>query len=289
MKKFTKSRFLFFIIASILFLIPISSFGYELERNTAFTKNKFLQLKPNGESIGELEDEIRPNIDLKGGSVQEEKELLSAFYLLGFSTYEIIYNYRWYPLGKKIDDATVKDTIISTLKNLRDLMAQVEAEDNLLELISGIINRIEKESIKSTKQDPKTDALLNELSYRIREHIINTFGLTYGVYYSFGIWTSKVMAYSELVVVVDGFAEKDLNKKKKQEIVTSFTEELKELLKSSETFKSQTEDLTVKAVSRNLDSLQEIAAEIKSTVDAKTAKRLYDYSLNIYYGIVPGN
>ena len=284
MKKFTKSRFLFFFIASILFVIPISSFGYELERNTAFTKNKFLQLKPNGESIGELEDEIRPNIDLKGGSVQEEKELLSALYSLGFTTYQIIYNYEWYPF-----DTTFKDTLISTLKNLRDLMAQVEAEENILELTSEIINRIEKESINSAKRDPKTVALLNELSNRIQEHIINTFGLSYGVYYSFGIWTNKVMINSELMIFIDGLAEKDLNKKEKQEIVASLTEELKELLKLSETFKSQTEDLTVKAVSRNLDSLQEIAAEIKSTVDAKTAKRLYDYSLNIYYGIVPGN
>jgi len=284
MKKFTKSRFLFFFIASIFFVIPISSFGYELERYAAFTDNKFLQLKPNGESIGELEDEIRPNIDLKGGSVQEEKELLSALYSLGFTTYQIIYNYEWYPF-----DTTFKDTLISTLKNLRDLMAQVEAEENILELTSEIINRIEKESINSAKRDPKTVALLNELSNRIQEHIINTFGLSYGVYYSFGIWTNKVMINSELMIFIDGLAEKDLNKKGKQEIVASLTEELKELLKLSETFKSQTEDLTVKAVSRNLDSLQETAAEIKTSIDAKTAKRLYDYSLNIYYGIVPGN
>lgn len=274
-------------IASCLVFMTVNTLGYDLERNKNYTQNKFLQLKPNGESIKELENEIKPNIDLKGGSTQEEKELLSAFYLLGYTTNLIVYNYSTYPLGSKIGDSTLKSNLISSLKNLRDMMSQVEANDNLLELINKISDDIEKENINSNKANPKIEALLNELSGRIYDHIKNTFGQSYGLYYSFGTWTNKVITYCEATIVIDSLGEKDISKSEKIDVLTSLTKELKELLELSATFKTQTENLTVKAVSRNLDSIQEIASEIKTSIDAKTAKRLYDYSLNIYFGIVP--
>jgi len=47
----------------------------------------------------------------------------------------------------------------------------------------------------------------------------------------------------------------------------------------AENFKSGIKEIAKKAVTRNLDKLYEIAAEIKGSVDVKTAKRVYDYLL----------
>ena len=69
----------------------------------------------------------------------------------------------------------------------------------------------------------------------------------------------------------------------------TLTQELTSLLKLAETYKMQLKDLTNKAVIRNLDNLYEIASKIKGNVDSQTAKRLYDSSLNIYYGILPAS
>jgi len=273
-------------ISIFLLFIPIVSFGLEIDRDVLFAENPFLQLKPNGGSIAEIENSIKPNIDLKGASVEEEKELLSAFYLLGYRYYLILYCYVTFPLDLKIGDSTTKQTIVTNLKSLRDVMAQIESDDRMLELITQIIERIENENIKSTKPDSTTLALFDKLNERLYEHINNTFGASYQIYYEFGIWTNRVMTYSTRIEILN---EKSKNKNETNNRLNILTQELKDLLDRAETYKTKTEALTVKAVGRNLDSIYEVASEIKSSIDTKTAKRLYDYSLNIYYGIVPGN
>ena len=276
-----------FLIAFLLVVSETDSYGYELERNKDFTKNKFLQLKPNGEEIEKISQEIKPPIDLKGASDEEEKQMLSAFFNLGYTIDLIRFNYESYPLVMKSGETTIKETIIVNLKNLRDLMAEIEADERLLELMSDIINRIEKENIHAKQRNSETLALLNELSNRIGKRIENNFGLSYKIYYAFGYWTNNVMTLCELRIAYDDVINKQLTKKEREELLGNLTQDLKNLLKLAETYKTQTKDLTNKAVSRNLGSLYETASEIKGFVEVHTAKRLYDYCLNIYYGILP--
>ena len=72
-----------------------------------------------------------------------------------------------------------------------------------------------------------------------------------------------------------------------EKLLDDLTKELKNLFELAEDYKSQVKDLTNKAVIRNLENLYETALEIKGIVEVSTAKRLYDYSQNIYYGIIP--
>lgn len=281
-----KTKTLILLFPLLLIFSETDSFGYELERNEAFTKNKFLQIKPNGAEIEKISREIKPDINLKGASDEEEKEMLSAFFNLGYTIYLILFNYEAYPLEMKIGDTTTKEVIISNLRKLRDLMAELEADERLLELINDITNRIEKESIRTKESNSETLALLNELLNRIGTHIENTFGLSYKIHYSFGVWTNQVMTLCEFRISYDE-AIKQLSKEEKGEILGELTQELKNLLKLAETYKSQLKELTNKAEGRNLDNLYETASEIRGVVEIQTAKRLYDYCLNIYYGILP--
>jgi len=165
-------------------------------------------------------------------------------------------------------------------------MAQIESDDRMLELITQIIERIENENIKSTKPDSTTLALFDKLNERLYKHINNTFGASYKIYYKFGIWTNRVMTYSSEIEILN---ETSKNNNETNNRLNLLTQELKDLLDRAENYKTKTEALTVKAVGRNLDSIYEVASEIKSSIDTKTAQRLFDYGLNIYYGIVPGN
>jgi len=285
MRKIMKTYIL--ILPVIFLLIHTASFGYELERNEAFTKNKFLQLQPNGEVVDKIGKDIKPDIKLKGATDEEEREMLAAFYELGYTVYLIYFVYDLYPLDSKIGKTNLKKVIILNLKELRDLMAEVEADERLLELNNQISTRIEKENINAKQGNKETLALINELSNRIGTHIENTFGQSYKIYYGFGGWTNQVMTLCEVLIAFDETMNTKLTKKDKEGLLNDLTKELKNLLELAADYKSQVKDLTNKAVDRNLENLYETALEIKGTVEVSTAKRLYDYSQNVYYGIIP--
>jgi len=274
-------------ILPVFLLIQSASFGYEIERNEAFTKNKFLQLQPDGEVIEKIGKDIKPDIKLKGATDEEEREMLAAFYELGYMVYLIYFVYDLNPLDSKIGKTNLKEVIILNLKELRDLMAEVEADERLLELNNQISTRIEKENINAKQRNKETLAMINELSNRIETHIENTFGRSYKIYDGFGGWTNQVMTYCEVLIALDETMNIKLTKKEMEKLLDDLTKKLKNLLESADTYKSQVKDLTNKAVSRNLENLYETALEIKGFVEVSTAKRLYDYSQNIYYGIIP--
>jgi len=276
-----------FILPVIFLLIHSASFGYELERNEAFTKNKFLQLQPNSEVIEKIGKNIKPDIKLKGATDEEEKEMLAAFYELGYMVYLIYFVYDLNLLDSKIGKTNLKEVIVLNLKELRDLMAEVEADERLLELNNQISTRIEKENINAKQRNKETLAMINELSNRIETHIENTFGRSYKIYYGFGGWTNQVMTLCEVLIALDETMNIKLTKKEMEKLLDDLTKELKNLLESAAVYKSQVKDLTNKAVSRNLENLYETALEIKGIVEVGTAERLYDYSQNIYYGIIP--
>jgi len=282
-----KTKTLILILPVIFLLIHTTSFGYELERNEAFTKNKFLQLQPNGEVIDKIRKDIKPDIKLKGATDEEEREMLAAFYELGYLDYLIYFVYALNPLNSKIGKSNLKEVIILNLRKVRDLMAEVEADEKLLELNNQISNRIEKENINAKQGNKETLALINELSNRIGTHIENTFGQSYKIYYRFGRWTSQVMTLCDVRIVYDETMNTTLTKKERENLWDDITKELKNLLELANTYKSQVKDLTNKAVSRNLENLYETALEIKGIVEVSTAKRLYNYSQNVYYGIIP--
>jgi len=282
-----KTKTLILILPVIFLLIHTTSFGYELERNEAFTKNKFLQLQPNGEVIDKIRKDIKPDIKLKGATDEEEREMLAAFYELGYLDYLIYFVYALNPLNSKIGKSNLKEVIILNLREVRDLMAEVEADEKLLELNNQISNRIEKENINAKQGNKETLALINELSNRIGTHIENTFGQSYKIYYRFGRWTSQVMTLCDVRIVYDETMNTTLTKKERENLWDDITKELKNLLELANTYKSQVKDLTNKAVSRNLENLYETALEIKGIVEVSTAKRLYNYSQNVYYGIIP--
>jgi len=282
-----KTKTLILILPVIFLLIHTASFGYELERNEAFTKNKFLQLQPNGEVVDKIGKDIKPDIKLKGATDEEEKEMLAAFYELGYTVALIYFNYYLFPLESKIGETTTKEVIVLNLRKLRDLMAEVEADEKLLELNNQISTRIEKENINAKQGNKETLALIDELSNRIETHIENTFGRSYRIYYGFGGWTNNVMTTCEVRITYDETMNTTLTEKEREKLLDEFTKELKQLLTLAEVYKSQVKDLSNKAVSRNLENLYETALEIKGNVKVQTAERLYDYSQNIYYGIIP--
>ncbi|PIU64851.1 MAG: hypothetical protein COS84_07780, partial [Armatimonadetes bacterium CG07_land_8_20_14_0_80_40_9] len=66
--------------------------------------------------------------------------------------------------------------IIENLKIIRDIMAKLEAEEKLLELVDEIINKIEKEDIYAEKANPEVKKLFDILTFdKIPKHIENTY------------------------------------------------------------------------------------------------------------------
>lgn len=277
------------ILLSIIFLLSSGTFVFssELDRNVAFTENKFLQIDPSASVFKDLSSDIRPSIVLKGASVEEEKEMLSAFFNLGYNLRLIYYVYVNYPLDYEIDNVSAQKVIASNLRELRDLLAELEAEDRLIELVNEIRMRILKENTTSKKANPQISTLFQTLMFNeIQKHIEDTFGLSYTTYYAFGIWTNSVLTTCEERIIYDELIQK-LSPKERAKINKGYTEQLKTLLESSQNYKSGVKELVNKAVSRNLDKLYEIASEIKGSVDKQTAKRAYDYGLNVYYALLP--
>lgn len=278
---FNSFLILFFVLGNTV------AFGLETERDKEFSKNKFLQIKSNGDDIESIAKKLTPNLDLKGASDEEEKEILSAMFNLGFNLYKISYEYVNYPLDLKLNGTTVKEDLVLNLRKLRDLMAELDGGDRLLELIDEIRIRIEKENTKVKEHNSETAALLSKMFESIGKHIEDTFGLSYKIYYSFGLWTNQVMTRCEERIIYDEIITKKLTKEQREEILERLTKDLKSLLVLAENYKSSVKELTKKAVVRNLDNLYQASAEIKGFIEVSTAKRLYDNCLNIYYALLP--
>jgi len=268
-------------IGVIVLLISIliangTSYALEIERNEIFTKNELITIDEDAKSLGYIKDNIKPAINLKGALDEEEKEILSLFFLLGYTAEQVLWNYQFYPLDSKIGKSTVKDSILSSLNAIRDLMATLEAEERLLLLITETRNRVQLENPKAEKADPQTLTLLQNIYSNISTHIQNTYGVSYQIYYGFGRWICDVMTVSEFTLT-----------NQNEKTIISYKGILKDSLNLAKTYKSSVKDLTNKAVSRNLDNLYVLASEMKSDVETQSVNRAYDYTLNIYYAIAP--
>ena len=280
-----------FNIGLLIFLISIlffngKSYSLEIERNEIFTKNKLITIDEDAKSLGYIKDNIKPAINLKGALEEEEKEMFSLFFLLGYTAEQVLWNYQSYPLDSKIGKSTVKDSILSSLNAIRDLMATLEAEERLLLLITETRNRVHLENPKVEKADPQTLTLLQNIYSNISTHIQNTYGVSYQSYYGFGGWVSDVLTMSEFTVAL-GSTDNQATKNQDEKTIISYKGILKDSLNLAKTYKSSVKDFTNKAVSRNLDNLYVIASEMKSDVETQSVKRAYSYTLNIYHAISP--
>lgn len=280
-----------FNIGLLMFLISIliangTSYALEIERNEIFTKNELITIDEDAKSLGYIKDNIKPAITLKGALDEEEKEMLSVFFKLGYTAEQVSWNYQYYPLDFKIGNITVKNSLSNNLNAIRDLMATLEADEKLLLLITETRTRIQLENPKNKNRDPQTVKLLQNIYSYISTHIQNTYGVSYQIYYDFGGWVSDVLTVSEFTVALsstDNKASKDQNEK----TIIFLKGMLKDSLNLAQTYKSSVKDLANKAVSRNLDNLYVLASEMKSDVETQSVNRAYDYTLNIYYAITP--
>jgi len=279
------------IILLIICILCLTSYVdaqyVDIDRNSDFTKNKFLRLDPLEKSINKLSDEIKPNIVLKGASDEEEKLILSTFFQIGYEAHNIKWQYLVYPLDDKLNGVTYKNVIITNLRELRELLAILQADDELLSFVQKIISRIRVEDPSNKAEDPLTskmfDKLVNEELYNFFE---DYYGSSYKIYYEFGVWNSSVLRVSETALVYESIYKKDKTEENKK-VIAQLRESLRKLLDYSSDYKSSITSLTKPAVSRNLDNLMVIASEMKTSVGSSTVKRIYDHSVNVYYGVVP--
>jgi len=273
----------------VLFCLPfyVNAQDIDIKRNVEFTKNKFLAIEPNGNSFIELSNNIKPNIILKGASDEEEKLIVSEFFKFGYVVNKIYFIYTSSPLDEKTDGVTTKNSIISNLRELRKFLAIMGADETTLEYVQNIMERIKHENSSSPNSDKLTSAMLVNLLYqKLPQFTLNSYGLSYKIYYSFGVWNFDVFKYS----VYSQYFENIYNKNKTSENKSNleyYTNELRNLIEKSNNYKISVAQLTKPAVSRNLDNLTEIATEMKSNVNATTIKRIYDYNLNVHFAVIP--
>jgi len=273
---FNISKIGVFVLLISILITNGTSYALEIERNEIFTKNELLMVDENAKTLNYIKNNLKPAINLKGALDEEEKKMLSLFFKLGYTLEISLWNYQFYLLDSKIGKSTVKDSILSGLNAIRDIMATLEAEERLLILITETRNRIQLEDPKSKNPDPQTVKLLQNIYSNISTHIQNTYGVSYYIYYDFGEWVCDVMFLSDYTLT-----------KQNEKIIINLKDSLKNYLKQAQTYKSSVKDLTKKAVTKNLDNLYVLASEMKSDVETKSVNRAYDYSLNILFAITP--
>jgi len=283
---FNISKIGVFVLLISILIANGTSYALEIERNEIFTKNELLMIDENAKTLNYIKNNLKPAINLKGASDEEEKKMLSIIFQLGYRLALLPYAYQYYPLNLKIGQSTVKMAILNYLNITRDIMASLEADDRLLLLISETRNRIQSENSDTAKPNPETLKLLQNIYSRISTHIQNTYGVSYLNYYSFGVWNCDVITLSKDIVSYGNLSNK-ISKNEYEKNLISSKNTLKIYLNQAQTYKSSVKDLTNKAVPRNLDNLYILASEIKSDVETNSVQRAYDYSFNIYYAIAP--